>query len=602
MKRLPFFLVFFFMSVTLLAQTYLDVTPGYGTLNAAIAANQGNVIYRLQAGGWYGLNAIISNAGFNLTIVGTTPANSTTMKAEIQTGSDATGVPFVNMFQISQNLTLKNLFIVDANSNNVQAGSFLIAMLATATVTIDSCVFDPLSITNQLLSAGSSTFPRAYFTNNLLLRSGQETDPNDGALFEIGGATGNGWDTLYVENNTFVNSGTWTVTNDNFTSGVDHFVWFNHNTFLFHKSQLFWSWYSTARYFTNNLLYDFNTQPWVMAWNAFFPDGSAIPETDQSRFSLISADTLMITDTTTKVTSYETFPSVRKDFVEYNLDYTNPNILSIPAWGQTHTLNNDGVTPIPLSYLMPLVQPVDSIAVSREAQMFNDHKNFPGFMYGNESDNVDPKWSQPVIYQLEDSLIAWSLIGCQVHTWGWNPALLPPTTAWPKYWFNADTNGLGNPTAWPRFDGTYTNKQVLTSSIEGMPLGDLNWFPTQKALWLANQKAIMSHILSENTAQMSITGVTKSNNKIPYSFALSQNYPNPFNPTTMIQYSIAKSGPVTLKVYNVIGQVVATLVNQQQQAGNYTVNFNANRLASGIYMYRIESGSFSSTKKMTYLK
>lgn len=339
-----------------------------------------------------------------------------------------------------------------------------------------------------------------------------------------------------------------------------------------------------------------------MAWNAFFPDGSAIPETKQSRFSLISADTLMITDTTTKVTSYETFPSVRKDFVEYNLDYTNPNILSIPAWGQTHTLNNDGVTPIPLSYLMPLVQPLDSIAVSREAQMFNDHVNFPGFMYGNESDNVDPKWSQPVIYQLEDSLIAWSLIGCQVHTWGWNPALLPPTTAWPKYWFNADTNGLGNPTAWPRFDGTYTNKQVLTSSIEGMPLGDLNWFPTQKALWLANQKAIMSHILSENTAQMSITGVTKSNNKIPYSFALSQNYPNPFNPTTMIQYSIAKSGPVTLKVYNVIGQVVATLVNQQQQAGNYTVNFNANRLASGIYMYRIESGSFSSTKKMTYLK
>ena len=122
-----------------------------------------------------------------------------------------------------------------------------------------------------------------------------------------------------------------------------------------------------------------------------------------------------------------------------------------------------------------------------------------------------------------------------------------------------------------------------------MPLGDLNWFPTQKALWLANQKAIMSHILSENTAQMSITGVTKSNNKIPYSFALSQNYPNPFNPTTIdIQYSIAKSGPVTLKVYNVIGQVVATLVNQQQQAGNYTVNFNANRLASGIYMYRID--------------
>jgi len=81
-----------------------------------------------------------------------------------------------------------------------------------------------------------------------------------------------------------------------------------------------------------------------------------------------------------------------------------------------------------------------------------------------------------------------------------------------------------------------------------------------------------------------------------------QNYPNPFNPSTQIKYSIPKDGQVTLKVYNMLGQEVATLVNQQQQAGNYTVNFNASRLASGIYMYRIQSGSFSLTKKMTLLK
>jgi hypothetical protein len=603
MKKLLFFLVFIFFSVTLLAQTYLDVAPGYGTLNAAIAANQGNVIYRLKENQWYGLNAIISNVGFNLTIVGTQPTSPDSMKAMLQTGSDANGNPFVNMFQISSNLTLKNLFIVDANSNNVQAGSFLIAMLGTCTVTIDSCVFDPLSNTNQLLSAGSSPSPVAYFTNNLVIHSGQETDPNDGALFEIGGLAGNGWDTLYVENNTFMNTGTWTVTNDNFTTGVDQFVWFNHNTFIFHKSQLFWSWYSTARYFTNNLLFDFNTQPWVMAWNAFFPDGSAIPETKQSRFSLISADTLMITDTTTKITSYEPFPSVRKDFVEFNLDYTNPQILAIPAWGQTHTLNNDGVTPIPLSYLMPLIQPVDSIAVSREAQMFNDHTNFPNFKFGNYLENVDPQFTQSAIYSLEDSLIAWSLLGCQVHTWGWNPALLPPTNAWPKYWMYADTNGLGNPTAWPRFTGgTYTNQSVLTGSIETLPLGDLNWYPTAKATWLAHQKDAMNYILAENTTKTSFTGIKKMNNNLPAAFSLSQNYPNPFNPTTMIQYSVPKSGLVTLKVYNMLGQEVATLVNQQQQAGNYNVNFNATRLASGVYMYRIQSGSFSSTKKMTYLK
>jgi hypothetical protein len=167
----------------------------------------------------------------------------------------------------------------------------------------------------------------------------------------------------------------------------------------------------------------------------------------------------------------------------------------------------------------------------------------------------------------------------------------------------ADTNGLGNPTAWPRFTGgTYTNQSVLTGSIETLPLGDLNWYPTAKATWLAHQKDAMNYILAENTTKTSFTGIKKMNNNLPAAFSLSQNYPNPFNPTTMIQYSVPKSGLVTLKVYNMLGQEVATLVNQQQQAGNYNVNFNATRLASGVYMYRIQSGSFSSTKKMTYLK
>ena len=86
------------------------------------------------------------------------------------------------------------------------------------------------------------------------------------------------------------------------------------------------------------------------------------------------------------------------------------------------------------------------------------------------------------------------------------------------------------------------------------------------------------------------------------SFSLSQNYPNPFNPTTEIKYSIPKSGIVTLKVYNLLGREVFTLVNQEQKSGNYIVNFDASQLASGVYMYRIQSGDFSLTKKMTLLK
>ena len=99
-----------------------------------------------------------------------------------------------------------------------------------------------------------------------------------------------------------------------------------------------------------------------------------------------------------------------------------------------------------------------------------------------------------------------------------------------------------------------------------------------------------------------ITSINKENDQIPTNFSLSQNYPNPFNPSTVIKYSIPQSGFVTLKVYNLLGQEVAGLVNQEQKPGNYNVNFDASDLASGVYMYRLQSGDFSYTKKMVFLK
>ena len=89
---------------------------------------------------------------------------------------------------------------------------------------------------------------------------------------------------------------------------------------------------------------------------------------------------------------------------------------------------------------------------------------------------------------------------------------------------------------------------------------------------------------------------------MPTQFTLSQNYPNPFNPATMIEYAIPQNSLVTLKVYNILGQEVASLVNQEQKASSYTVNFDASRLASGIYFYKLQAGSFSVTKKMLLLK
>ena len=112
--------------------------------------------------------------------------------------------------------------------------------------------------------------------------------------------------------------------------------------------------------------------------------------------------------------------------------------------------------------------------------------------------------------------------------------------------------------------------------------------------YLSNGSGI--YLLNLNT-----TGI-KSVNTIPKNYYLEQNYPNPFNPETAISYELPTLSFVTLKIYDLLGKEVATLVNEEKPAGTYKVNFDASGLPSGIYFYRISAGSFHQTKKMVLLK
>ncbi|MCX6152251.1 MAG: T9SS type A sorting domain-containing protein [Ignavibacteriales bacterium] len=96
-------------------------------------------------------------------------------------------------------------------------------------------------------------------------------------------------------------------------------------------------------------------------------------------------------------------------------------------------------------------------------------------------------------------------------------------------------------------------------------------------------------------------GVEKDENAVN-TYSLKQNYPNPFNPATKITYTLEKTGLVTLKVYDLLGRLVTSLVNEQQNSGLHSVNFNASNLTSGIYFYQINSGKFTSTKKLMLIK
>jgi len=99
-----------------------------------------------------------------------------------------------------------------------------------------------------------------------------------------------------------------------------------------------------------------------------------------------------------------------------------------------------------------------------------------------------------------------------------------------------------------------------------------------------------------------LVGIMPISSKTPTEFLLSQNYPNPFNPTTHLEFGISELGFVSLKVYDILGNEVKTLVNENKPAGSYSVDFDGADLPSGIYFYKLESGDFSDTKRMILLK
>ena len=106
----------------------------------------------------------------------------------------------------------------------------------------------------------------------------------------------------------------------------------------------------------------------------------------------------------------------------------------------------------------------------------------------------------------------------------------------------------------------------------------------------------------DSDGQTEYSNIISVDIKVPNQYALYQNYPNPFNPTTNITYNLPSDGNVTLKIYDMLGSEVITLINDNQKTGVYTIPFNASDLASGIYICKMSSGNYSSSIKMMLIK
>ncbi|MCH7965014.1 MAG: T9SS type A sorting domain-containing protein, partial [Bacteroidetes bacterium] len=106
----------------------------------------------------------------------------------------------------------------------------------------------------------------------------------------------------------------------------------------------------------------------------------------------------------------------------------------------------------------------------------------------------------------------------------------------------------------------------------------------------------------DNDGAYEFSKTIEVNFNVPASFELSQNYPNPFNPSTTISFNLPESGKVILKIYNIMGEEIKTLVEGYKEAGIYTVKFNAEGHPSGMYLYRLSTNGFTETKKMLFMK
>jgi hypothetical protein len=436
------------------------------------------------------------------------------------------------------NISFENLYFLGKRTDGlITAGDdrLLDGIPVGSSIRINHCVFDDFTAgQGALLSYGGSG--NSFYVSNCEFRNIQSQ-----AGFPTNIIFAEAADTLQFVNNTFfaISFGIWG--NDNL-----RYFQFEHNTMVGCAWMPLRVYQADSAVISDNIFYD--TYAWGLD-SASIKNGGLGNEPP----AVVAFDSLF----QFSEPPYSWTEAGRNIVVKNNAYFWQPEIFS------TISAINDTSA----DYIVP-----PTWMNSQTTAMFADKSSWPG-LSASDNVNTDPGFSASIVNPM--------VAGLNIYTVArWNGTI--STT---PLWRQSITNpaNVFGPVAnnWAQTQGYPVPENLkysanLTGS-DGLPLGDLNWFPEA-------------------------TGIKETNNAIPAKFSLNQNYPNPFNPTTNIKYSIKKSGLVSLKVYNILGQEVANLVNEYQKPGDYVIDFNASNLASGVYMYRLESGTNSLTKKMVLLK
>ena len=528
--------------------------------------SQAHSVYKVESGNFYIFDGNM-DVDFDLVIEGLDNGwilNDAIPPCFIKT-PDTTGLP-VSIFYILEggSITLKNILLSGLYSNDGNLTCF-VRNLAGNKIIYNNCVFTDYSdfTTRTTWPAEEIRITNCVFING----DRRSSSPFGGIPIRLDADC----DNILLENNTVVNSGRLLGNGGNYFTSRLHEL---HCTYLnaqVNTHELHWFEGLQA----NNIFYNWSWRGCIkLSTERYF-------------------------------TTFETFAGVKEKldsialYQGRNLFYLDP---AFPEFWQ-NTLN-------------PMLGNFDSVFacslwnIDVDCTMVADDNFTIGKSYGN----WDPMFTNDP--SQIDSMLGWDLaywIPDETHYPDWR--VKPPVT-----WNEDGTPNLNWPPDW---DLSYSSSTLQKAGTDGLPLGDLNWFPDAKETYMANRDMFIAALqdsminakdvyIPGNVASALITPGFVSVEDITIGtseFNLSQNYPNPFNPTTTIRYSIPNESFVTIKIYNVIGKEIASLVNERKATGNFSVNFNAGNLPSGIYFYRMraipdgrQAGSFISTKKFVLLK
>jgi len=565
----------------IIVQVPSDIPPSEGNLNNAVTAaiNSGtlsNTVFELELYGYYIITGtIVVPVGQHLEIVAPEPGNTQLTSPPQILWTSSGGVATNFSFECYGNITLKNIWLRYANTAGAQVGTCIQiqdnpAPSVQETATFENVIFDYAATPPN---AGGSvtvtadhfvgTFRNCYFRNN-----------TDTHLRYYGRALSFpfntiGWhhDRVLFENCTFANMG-YVYMQEGAEYGDN--VHFNHCTFLnvimfTLESGWWWKMSVTNSIFVNTFMYgDIPAQTGTgdpnggtVRIDSVASFGFAVPFTDQDRRILFANNNYFLE--------------------KWLTDWMRDCPYSV---AKRRNREND---------LVPIAQPMLSPATLAFFDLVvGGQKAFPYMNRANLYDNTDPGFV--LAPTNADSLkpflnCKWDT-NCD-HNWAYKPE-------------------SGTNQEWPIKENlSYASATLKTAGMGGFPLGDLyHWWPEEYSRWKAQEDAERQRIFTWlETGNDPATSVEeKLGSVVPSSFALGQNYPNPFNPTTQIEYAIPLSGHVSLKVYNSLGQEVATLFDGVQKAGVHVATFDGADLPSGVYSYRLQSGKVSLTKKFVLMK